>query len=350
MRRKQNFQPIAWFWDLYQRDRLKLDPPYQRRSVWNQNYRDYFIDTLLLQYPAPAIFLYELIKPDGVTVYNVVDGKQRLLAIFDFVTNRFPVSLKAERSEFRDRYFRDLPDNPEKLDFWGYQFSVEYIPTEDESVINNIFDRINRNTAKLSPQELRKARFDGEFITAVQQMSERLFHELPEGFPNIALQSRRQMKDDEVVAHLLLLLEVGPKGYSSAELDEAFSSRDEEWAEKPHVMARFDRVLDVLRELTRSPYGPQLVRSRLRNQADFYSLYGAMDLVLLGDRLPSLQEIAERLLDFADRVDLSDSRITEDGLRRYYDAARSASNDAGPRGTRIKVVQNAILGLPLTSE
>ena len=66
MVRKQNFQTIAWFWDLYQRDRLDLDPPYQRRSVWNQNYKNYFIDTILLGYPAPAIFLNEEISPDGL--------------------------------------------------------------------------------------------------------------------------------------------------------------------------------------------------------------------------------------------------------------------------------------------
>jgi hypothetical protein len=59
MRRKQNFQTIAWFWDLRQRDRLDMDPPYQRRSVWNQAFKNYFIDTVLLEYPAPAIFLYE---------------------------------------------------------------------------------------------------------------------------------------------------------------------------------------------------------------------------------------------------------------------------------------------------
>lgn len=55
--RRQTTQSIAWFWDLYKRDLLELDPPYQRRSVWSQSYKDYFIDTILLDYPAPAVFL-----------------------------------------------------------------------------------------------------------------------------------------------------------------------------------------------------------------------------------------------------------------------------------------------------
>jgi hypothetical protein len=218
MRRKQNFQTIAWFWDLYQRDLLNLNPPYQRRSIWNQDYKNYFIDTILLGYPAPAIFLFEEIDTNGRTRCHVVDGKQRLLTIFEFATNQFPVPSKATTSELRDRYFRDLPDEV-KRDFWGYPFSVEYVPTEDEAIIDNIFDRINRNTAKLTAQELRHAKYSGEFISCAEELSTWMTKELGESFPRIAVSSRRQMKDVELVAHLLLLLESGPKGYSTTDLD-----------------------------------------------------------------------------------------------------------------------------------
>ena len=49
--RRHNQQTIAWFNDLNKRGLLDLDPPYQRRSVWNQAYKDAFIDTILIQYP-----------------------------------------------------------------------------------------------------------------------------------------------------------------------------------------------------------------------------------------------------------------------------------------------------------
>jgi hypothetical protein len=63
--RRHNQQTVAWFNDLYTRGLLDLEPPYQRRSVWNQAYKDAFIDTILIQYPSPAIFLYQEISPDG---------------------------------------------------------------------------------------------------------------------------------------------------------------------------------------------------------------------------------------------------------------------------------------------
>ncbi len=75
--RRQNFQTISWFSDLFKRKLLNLEPPYQRRSVWNQSYKNDFIDTILLQYPAPAIFLYEEVSVEGVSIYQVVDVANR---------------------------------------------------------------------------------------------------------------------------------------------------------------------------------------------------------------------------------------------------------------------------------
>lgn len=242
MTRKQNFQPIAWFWDLHKRDRLGLDPPYQRRSVWNQAFKDYFIDTILLSYPAPAIFLYEEITPEGVASYHVVDGKQRLMAIFEFANNVFPISDRCERTEIRGRDFKDLDDDTKKI-FWLYQFSVEYLPTAHESIINDIFDRINRNTVRLTPQELRHAQYGGEFTSAAEDLSDWMSDQVSPNFPNITPRSRKQMKDVEFAAHILLLLEAGPKGYSTAQLDQAFSERDSEWDNREETIERCGSVV-----------------------------------------------------------------------------------------------------------
>lgn len=92
----------------------------------------------------------------------MVDGKQRLSTIFSFIRNEFPVSDDATRSALRGLYFRDIPDEV-KREIWSYQFTVEYLPSEEEGVISDIFDRINRNMAKLTPQELRHAKFNGQF-------------------------------------------------------------------------------------------------------------------------------------------------------------------------------------------
>ena len=131
MSRRHNFQTVSWFNDLYSRGILDLDPPYQRRSVWNQRFKDDFIDTVLLNYPAPAIFLYEDITADGRSLYHVVDGKQRLTTLLEFLRDQFPLSESSEVGQWSGQYFSSLPDELKRA-VWGYQFLVEYVPNANE--------------------------------------------------------------------------------------------------------------------------------------------------------------------------------------------------------------------------
>ena len=244
MSRTINFQTISWFWDLYNRELLDLDPPYQRRSVWNQDYKDYFIDTVLNGYPAPAIFIYQEITPEGVSKVSIVDGKQRLSTLFQFANNEFPVYEEATIQRFRSKYFKDL-DTTDKQNFWKYQSAIEYLPSSDEQVIGNIFDRINRNVSKLTPQELRHARFSGLFITVAEELTTWMFNYLAKkskNFPNLNATSKKQMKDVEIVAQLLLFLEEGAKSYSADYLDRAFTDRDSEWEEKDEIESEFRNI------------------------------------------------------------------------------------------------------------
>jgi len=81
---------IDWFNDMLAFKRLDLDPPYQRYSVWSRSYKQYFVDTILNDFPSPGILLHKE-DTDVGPVYHLVDGKQRLLAIFDFQAGKFPL-------------------------------------------------------------------------------------------------------------------------------------------------------------------------------------------------------------------------------------------------------------------
>ncbi len=338
MQRRNNIQTLSWFWDLHQRGLLALDPPYQRRSVWNQSYKDAFIETILLGYPAPAVFLYEEIQPSGRALYNVVDGKQRLVTIFEFASDRFPVSERCPIVALRGLYFRDVPDDTKRA-FWSYQFLVENLPTSAENVINDIFDRINKNVAKLTPQELRHARFSGIFIQTAEQLSEWLFAETPE-FPRIVAQSRRQMKDVQLVAELLLLIERGPRGYSQDELDAAFAERDESWDEKEQVERAFRHAVSYAKELVEAD--DSIRTSRLRNQIDNYSLIGAIAELQKSGTIRPAKAVAPKLAAFARDVDSEEARARETDLNRYYEAARSAAGDTSNRRDRIEIVAKVL--------
>jgi hypothetical protein len=346
MRRDMNFQTVGWFWDLFKRELLIMDPPYQRKSVWNQDYKDYFVDTVLNGYPAPAIFLFRETTPEGISRYSIVDGKQRLSTLFQFANNEFPISEKtnlATIANLRGKYFKELPDYV-KTAFWNYKFAVEYLPSANEVIINNIFDRINRNVAKLTPQELRHAKFSGEFSSEVQNLSELMSRKLPQGIPNISSQAKKQMKDDEFVAQLLLLIEEGPQKNSQDDLDEAFARRDQNWESRDSTVTRFQDIIDYLAQLAGIDKSFTAFKSRLRYQADFYSLFGAINELIQNDKLPGTQNAANKLNDFTRIVDDSEKRQVLTKAQEYFEATRASSNDTGPRRTRVNIIKSVLLG------
>ncbi len=342
LERRQSPQTIAWFNDLHKRGLLDLEPPYQRRAVWNQKFREFFIETVLLHYPAPPIFLHEDIRPDGTTRYAVVDGKQRLTAVFDFIEGLFPVAENSILQRHQGKAFPQLDDDAKKT-FWTYQLPVEFVPTTDESVLTGIFDRFNRNVARLTRQELRHAKFDGDFARTVEELTETLAEELA-GIPHIAKTSLRQMKDVELVAQLILLVENGPQSFSQDDLDEAYSDRDEGWEGQKNAERKFRKVIGILAELYGKPSLNQPHSRRLRNQADFYSLFGALAALLEDGPLPKPETMARRISDFLALVSDENEREEDAKAKRYFQAARSASNDLRQRRDRISILSDVILG------
>ena len=60
MTRRHNFQTFSWFYDIFKRDLLDLDPSYQRRSVWNQSFKNYFVEMDLPLMKASVPYLHQL--------------------------------------------------------------------------------------------------------------------------------------------------------------------------------------------------------------------------------------------------------------------------------------------------
>ena len=173
MSRTQTTQDVSWFLDLKGRDQLNLDPPYQRRSVWSPRDKRFFIDTILNNYPAPPIFLHKTIDETGHSTYHVVDGKQRLQTIIEFTENRVRIPDDFSDVNLQSKRWRDL-ETILKERFWNYVLIVEMLHDVNDAPIRNIFDRLNRNSRKLMPQEMRHAKYDGWFITFAEAEADKI--------------------------------------------------------------------------------------------------------------------------------------------------------------------------------
>jgi hypothetical protein len=193
-------------------------------------------------------------------------------------------------------------------------------------------------------RELRYAKYDGEFIQEVEISAEKMSEILPSNFPVMASQSRKQMKDLELVGSLLLLVEEGARSYSQAQIDVAYANRDEDWVDRGRVGKEFTGTLIKIADILRADPEGGLAKSRLKNQADFYSLFGAVHDLQMTGTLPPDDVAVSRLKVFLQMVDDPEKRSGFDPADAYYAASRSASNDQGPRQTRINMLKGMLSG------
>ncbi len=333
--RKPSVQDIDWFNDLLAFQRINLDPLYQRYSVWSKSYKQYFIDTIINNYPSPAIFLQkETISPID-HIYNVVDGKQRLTTIFEFQKNEF--SLPKDHDLFPGRYFDELPPNIQ-TSFRNYQIPIETLSTQNTGYLREVFDRLNRNVRKLNKQELRYARHDGPFIKMIETLAKDPFW-----FDiDISTPSRlRSMRDVEFVSEIFILSAHGIQDSSYKILDNYYAIYDDEetFEKVKKHRGTYEGCITIMKRLKAS----FLSQTRFNNLNDFYSLWATM--LDYADRPDAInyEETRTQLQEFSERVTSPEDIPLGDKLAlRYSDAVRQGTNKLGNRRIRSEILKNFI--------
>ena len=118
-----------WIVDNYKKNLLIVDNSFQRNYVWLNKHQISLIETILLGYAIPEIYLWTVdIDPvSGETKYSIVDGQQRIGAVFDYIDGKFPLKSKfltEGKAEYADKYFNDLKDELKKY-IWSYPFTIQ---------------------------------------------------------------------------------------------------------------------------------------------------------------------------------------------------------------------------------
>lgn len=139
------------------RKELVIDPDYQREGVWSQRQRIELIESILMGIPLPVVYLFE----DQQGKKQVVDGRQRITAIIDFLNDKFALKELRILKDYNSKTFSGLPEKVQGI-FEDYQIQCYIIqPPTPERVKYDIFDRVNRGGTKLNAQEMRNALYRG---------------------------------------------------------------------------------------------------------------------------------------------------------------------------------------------
>ena len=149
-------------------------PGFQRNYVWSKQKADRFIESLLLGLPVPGIFLVN----DKEGRLLVLDGQQRLRTLQKFCarsgTGR-KYQLRKVHPSFEGKTYSDLnPIDRRRLDDSIIHATVvkQIVPTDDQSSIYDIFERLNTGGVNLQPQEIRVALYHGELAHVLSELNE----------------------------------------------------------------------------------------------------------------------------------------------------------------------------------
>ena len=111
------------------RDRYEI-PEWQRQVVWSHSKKQNLIDSILRGWKLPKFYFLKL--SDEPEEYDVVDGQQRLSAIFEFFDNELLLS-DASAKEFGGGAYKALPDKViDAFDDYEIEFDEIVDATEEE--------------------------------------------------------------------------------------------------------------------------------------------------------------------------------------------------------------------------
>lgn len=178
--------------------RIILDSEFQRESVWKPIQKAELVESILMGLPLPVFYFNE----DKKGRLIVVDGRQRLTALFEYLDDKWPLKGLKILTELNENKFSKLdPLVQSKIEDYQIQAHVIQLPTPDR-IKFDIFDRVNRAGTQLNKQEIRNALYQGNATALLNKIvkSKEFLKATGSAFVN-----NSRMKDRYIILRFLAL-------------------------------------------------------------------------------------------------------------------------------------------------
>ena len=241
-------KPVIWW--ASQHSKIDMKPVYQREGrLWSRADKAFLIDSILNGYDIPKIYMADFTV--GVVSLNkkslpyaIIDGRQRLEAIFDFAGGKLVLDdefvFQADpKLKLGGLGYPDLSKRyPEVADVFNtWPLSVVHVVTDEQEKINELFVRLNRSKP-LTGAEIRNAMAGPVTDLARFLVGHELFRS------SISFPKKRAQDKNAATKILLFEYNGGPVETKKASLDKFTKQARKEPKGKVELSAR--RVLDTL--------------------------------------------------------------------------------------------------------
>jgi hypothetical protein len=187
---------------------INTAPIYQRQGgIWNEQKKQLLIDSILNDYDIPKLYFHLLgnnKKNSTEFDYAIIDGRQRIEAIWAFIEGDFLLSddfeyLHDNKVKAAGLTYSDLAREYPKLKirFDSYNLPIILVDTDDLDLIEDMFSRLNE-AVPLNAAEKRNS-LGGPMAKAIREVSCHQFFTEKVNFSNNRYQHR------EVTARLIFI-------------------------------------------------------------------------------------------------------------------------------------------------
>jgi hypothetical protein len=372
---------------IYRDGSLVVNRQYQRKLVWTVQEKAMLVDSILKQYPVPLILLAR--SSEGTHKLEIIDGMQRLNAVFGFIENEFSFEetvfdieqFARAKQAAEDGVFAKAEQNLTRLDkkacadFLDYQLAITQFDADNPAHVVSVFGRINSGGRQLSDQERRQAGVINPFANLVRSLASELRGDasketlLLSEMPSISIESQRSSQkygliaqdifwckqgiirakdlisseDEEIVADLAAsILLVKPLAISRETLDALYDSESELCISVSNALTAYTpqqlrlditRTFSIIKELIAThDDSTNFLRELVRPgnnpiKTPFYSIFMAFH-----------ELVVKKQLSPSDKTRLFDS-LKDSGKRLVYSAHYAKAED---RENNIKVIRGLI--------
>ena len=197
---------------------LQMDHVIQRQSgQWDGDRlkKSLLIHSILANYPVPPVYCLKEAISEKDYSYSILDGKQRLTTIFDFIDGRYPLDTETPAVTIEDavyelggKYFTDL-DIECQQELLRFKFTIYGFEDADDDLIEEIFFRLNNSTPLSKPQKAMPlcGVENAKFIKSI--LSDRFFSEICQ----FSALQRRKSDDMCTLLQGMMLLDNRYEGY-----------------------------------------------------------------------------------------------------------------------------------------
>lgn len=151
----------------FDKGRLIVDPEWQRGYVWDEKRASRLIESFLIELPVPVIYL----ATNDEGKYEVIDGLQRLTAIFNFMSNRSRLTGLQRLCDHNGKTFSELDEGTQaKLEDSTLR-TFELAQTVDKNLMFIIFERLNTGGVALNDMEIRNCLYRGKLNNLISELT-----------------------------------------------------------------------------------------------------------------------------------------------------------------------------------